>query len=114
MVYYLHHHTYATLLVVVAVQSLSHVQLFSTLWTVAHQAPLSMGFSSQEHWNGLPFPSPSDLPRSGIEPTSPALASGFFSTEPSMKPLCHIMPIQTVLSRTYRKMGVELGLKLTI
>ena len=50
---------------------LSHVQLFSTLWTVAYQAPLSMGFSRQEYWSGLLFPSPGHLPGSGIEPTSP-------------------------------------------
>ena len=43
-----------------------------TPWTVAHPAPLSMGFSKQEYWNGLPFPSPGDLPNSGIEPISPA------------------------------------------
>ena len=58
--------------------SLSHVFLFATPWTVAHQAPLSMGFSRQEHWRGLPSPPPGDLPHPGIEPTSPALASGFF------------------------------------
>ena len=55
----------------------SHVQLFVTLWTVAHQAPLSMGFSRQECWNGLPCPPPGDLPDLGTEPTSlmsPALA----------------------------------------
>ena len=52
---------------------LCQVQLFATLWTVAHQAPLSMGFSRQEHWGGLPFPSPGDLPDPGIEPRSPAL-----------------------------------------
>ena len=46
--------------------------------TVAHQAPLSMGFSRQEHWSGLPFPSPGDLPGPGIESTSPALAAGVF------------------------------------
>ena len=51
---------------------LSRVQLFATPWTVAYQAPLSMGFSRQEYWSGLPFPSP-DLPDSGIEPGSPAL-----------------------------------------
>ena len=45
-----------------SVQSLSHVRLFVTLWTVAHQAPLSMGFFRQEYWSGLPFPSPGDLP----------------------------------------------------
>ena len=54
-------------------KSLSRVQLFVTPWTVAHQAPPSMGFSRQEYWSGLPFPSPGDLPNSGIEPRSPAL-----------------------------------------
>ena len=52
---------------------LSRVQLFATPWTVAHQAPLSMEFSRQEYWSGLPFPSPGDLPDPGIEPRSPAL-----------------------------------------
>ena len=54
----------------------------ATPWTVAHQAPLSMEFSKQEYWSGLPFPSPGDLPDSGIERLSPALAGGFFTTEP--------------------------------
>ena len=49
----------------------SHVQLFATLWTVAYHAPPSMGFSRQEYWSGLPFPSPGDLPNLGIEPGSP-------------------------------------------
>ena len=52
----------------------SHVWLFSTPWTVTHQAPLAMGFPRQEYWGGLPFPPPGDLPNPGIEPTSPALA----------------------------------------
>ena len=54
-------------------KSVSRVRLFVTPWTVAHQAPLSMGFSRQEYWSGLPFPSPEDLPDPGIEPRSPAL-----------------------------------------
>ena len=54
-------------------QSLGHIRLCATLWTVAPQAPLSMGFSRREYWSGLPFPSPGDLPDSGIEPTSSAL-----------------------------------------
>ena len=61
----------------------SPVRHFATLWTVAHQAPLSMGFSRQEYWNGLPCPPPVDLPNPGIEPESllsPALAGGFFTT----------------------------------
>ena len=49
---------------------LSHVQFFVTLWTVSHQAPLSMGFSRQEYWSGLPFPSPRDHLNPGIKPTS--------------------------------------------
>ena len=56
-----------------------------TPWTVARQAPLSMGFSRQEYWSGLPFPSPGDLPDPGIKPTSPALAGGFFIVEPPGK-----------------------------
>ena len=55
-------------------QSLSRVRLFATTWTVARQASLSMGFSRQEYWSGLPFPSPEDLPDPGIEPWSPALS----------------------------------------
>ena len=61
----------------------SCVQLFATQWTVAPQAPLSMGFSRQEYWSGLLCPFPEDLPDPEIEPmafTSPALASGFFTT----------------------------------
>ena len=48
----------------------SHVRLFATLWTVAHQAPLSMGFSRQEYWSGLPFLPPGDLPNPAVEPMS--------------------------------------------
>ena len=54
-------------------QSLSHVQLFVTPWTVACQAPLSMGFLSQKYWDGLPLPPPGDPPDPGIEPVSPTL-----------------------------------------
>ena len=57
-----------------------------TLWTVAHRAPLTMEFSRQEYWSGLPFASPEDLPKPGINPLSLALAGGFFTTEPSGKP----------------------------
>ena len=58
----------------------------ATPQTVARQAPLSMGFSRQEHWSGLPFPPPGDLPHPGIAPAFPALAGGFFTTEPPVKP----------------------------
>ena len=60
------------------VLSLSHVQLFCDPWTVAHQAPLPLRFPRQEYWSRLPFPSPGDLLDPRIEPTSPALAGGFF------------------------------------
>ena len=63
-------------------QSLSRVQLFATPRTVALQAPVSMGFSRQEYWSGLPFPSPGDLPDPGIKPVSPALSGRFFTAEP--------------------------------
>ena len=69
---------------------LSCVRLFATPWTVALQAPLSMGFSRQEYWSGLPFPSPGDLPKPGIKlvsPVSPALAGGFFTTSSTWKAL---------------------------
>ena len=65
---------------------LSRVQLFATPLTVAHQAPLSMGFSRQEYWSGLPFPIPGDLPETGIEPGSPALLSDSLPSEPPGKP----------------------------
>ena len=68
------------------VVALSHVWLFATPWTVACQAPLSMGFHRQEHGIGLPFPPPGDLPNPGIKPASPLSASGFFTTEPLGKP----------------------------
>ena len=58
---------------------------FATQWTVAHQASLSMGFPRQEHWSGLPFPSPGDLPDPGIEPASSELAGRFFTTKPPGK-----------------------------
>ena len=59
---------------------LSRVQLSVTTWTIAHQASLSVGFSRQEYWTVLPFPSPGDLPNPRIEPTSPALTYGFFTS----------------------------------
>ena len=67
-----------------------HVQLFATLWTVALQAPLSMGFSRQEYWSGLPFASPGDLPGLEIKPislVSPVLAGWFFTTRATWEAL---------------------------
>ena len=65
---------------------LSRVRLFATLWTVAHQASPSMGFSRQEYWSGLPFPSPGDLPNPGIEPGSSTLEADALTSEPPGKP----------------------------
>ena len=65
---------------------ISRVWPFLTLWTVAHQVPLSMGFSRQEYWSGLPFPPPGDLLNSGVKPESSALVGGFFTTEPPGQP----------------------------
>ena len=67
------------------VKSLSRVRLFATPWTVAHQAPGSMGFSRQEYWSGLPFPSPGDLPDPGIKARSPALQADSLPSEPPGK-----------------------------
>ena len=69
---------------------LSRVQLFATPWTVACQAPLSMGFFRQEYWSGLPFPPPGDLSEPGVKPASlmsPTLAGGFFTTSATWEAL---------------------------
>ena len=63
------------------VKSFSRVWLFVTLWTAAYQAPPTMGFSGQEYWSGLPFPSPGDLPNPGIKPRSPALKADALPSE---------------------------------
>ena len=76
--------------ILVVVQSLGRIQLFVTPWTVAHQAPLSIGFSRQAYWSGLPFPSPGDLPNPGVEPRSPALQSDSL-------PLSHLGSPQHIL-----------------
>ena len=66
----------------VKVKLLSRVRLFATPWTVTYQAPPTMGFSRQEYWSGLPFPSPGDFPNPGIEPGSPALQEDALPSEP--------------------------------
>ena len=75
-----------TLVMTVVVQLLNLVHLFVTPWTIALQAPLSIGFSRQEYWSGLPFPPPGDLPNPGMKPKSPALAGRFFTAGPPGKP----------------------------
>ena len=65
-------------------KSLSRVRLFAIPWTVAYQAPPSMGFSRQQYWSGLPFPSPGDLPNPGIDPGSPSFQADALTSEPLM------------------------------
>ena len=83
----------------VKVKSLSRIRLFATPWTVAYQAPLSMGFSRQEYWSGLPFPSPGDLPDPGIEPGSPALEADALTSEPPGKPKVMLKILQARLQQ---------------
>ena len=80
------------------VKSLSRVRLFATPWTVAYQASPSMGFSRQEYWSGLPFPSPGDLPDPGIKPGFPALEADALTSEPPGKTVERIFP-QLLLSK---------------
>ena len=91
-------------------QSLSHVWLFVTPWTVACQTPLSMGFPRKEYWSGLPFPSPGDLPDPGIKPvspTSPVLASRFFTIEPPRNPTKAMFSYKWLLRWTLKKWKVK-------
>ena len=81
----------------VLLSSFSRVQLCATLWTVVYQAPLSMGFSRQEYWSGLPCPPPGDLPDPGIKPVSlmsPTLAGGFFITSATWQAMVHQFQFQ--------------------
>ena len=83
------------------VQQFSCVQLFVTPRTAAYQAPLSVGFSREEYWSGLPFPPPGNLPNPGIKPASPTLAGRFFTTEPPGKAKPPQPPIQTFVKQTF-------------
>ena len=83
-IHYYHHDAIISIITssvifIVKVKSLSRVQLFATPWTVAYEAPLSIEFSRQEYWSGLPFPSPGDLPYPGIKPGSPTLQEDTFT-----------------------------------
>ena len=80
----------------------SHVRLLATSWTAAHQAPLSMRFSRQEYCSGLSFPSPGDLPNSGIPSCVSCLAGRFFTTEPPGKlPVPYLIPLITILRHMF-------------
>ena len=80
------------------VKLFSRVQLFAAPWTVAHQAPPSMGFSRQEYWSWLPLPSPGHLPDPGIEPRSPTLQADALTSEPPGKP--NFLLLNNKLSQT--------------
>ena len=99
-------HGHLRVLKVVVVESLSGVQFFATLWTVAQKTPLSMEFTRQEYWSKLPFPPPGDLPDPGIKPTSSALAGEFFITEPPGKPGTKSIPrLKALGASTHRTTG---------
>ena len=90
-------------------KSLSRVQLFATPWTVAYQAPPSMEFSRQEYWSGVTFPSPGDLPNSGIKPGYPTLQADALTSEPPGKPK-QITCIQITKSSKTKKIYIKLAL----
>ena len=77
----------------------------ATPWTVVHQASLLVGFPRQEYWSKLPFPSPGDLSDPGSEPESPALADGFFTTEPPGKPLALLVEVDKLSAQKLSQMG---------
>ena len=95
----------------VCVWSLSHVWFFAAPWTVVYQTPLSMGFSRQEYWNGLPFPTPGDLPDSETEPESPGFAGRFLTTSTTWEaifPGVHANPLQySCLVRPHRQRSLR-------
>ena len=101
----------------VKVKLLSHVRLSATPWTVAYQAPPSMGFSRQEYWSGLPFPSPGDLPDPGIKPGSPALEADALTSETPGKPhqlySINYIGIQLILPLVFHEWENEKPLKIT-
>ena len=78
-----------------------------TPWTVAWQAPLSLGFPRQEYWKGMPFPSPADLPNPGIEPVSPALAGKFFTQSYQQSPCVCVLFHCSVMSDSLRPHGLQ-------
>ena len=94
-------------LLAIVARSLNRVRLFTTQWTVAHQAPLCMGFFRQEYRSELPFPSPGDLPDPGIEPVSPALADRFFTTALPAKPCSYWYSMAKMLRAGPEQRGRE-------
>ena len=96
---------FSLLIVLCMLSCLSHIWLFVTLWTVAHQAPLSIGFSRQGYWSGLPYTPPGDLLDPGIEPKSltlPALADRFFTTSATWEAHSFIIQLQNIWLKNWR------------
>ena len=94
----------------VKAKSLSRVRLFAAPWTVAYQASPSMGFSRQEYWSGLPFPSPGDLPDSGTEPGSPTLEADALISEPPGKPKNTGVGCHSLFQEIFPTQGLNPGL----
>ena len=88
--------------------------MFATPWTIAHQAPLSMEFSRQEYWNGLPFPTPKDLPGPGMEPGSPALQADSLPSKPPGKPRRRRRRKKNIYIYVYMKSKLKQGLMLKL
>ena len=93
-------------------QSLSHIQLFATSWTVAHKAPLSLEFSRQVYWSELAFPSPGELPDPGAKLRSPALQADSLLSEPPGKPKRQALEIQSQINPTCKESPVNNGSKI--
>ena len=89
-------------------KSLSHVQLFATPWTIAYQVLPSMGFSRQEYWSGLPFPSPGYLPNPGIEPRSPTLEADALTSDPPGKSMGSVKSLSMASQNLFAVFGIEL------
>ena len=92
----------------------SRVQLFVMPWTAIHQAPLSMGFSRQEYWIGLPFPPPGDLPDPGIEPGSPALQADSLPSKPPGKPFTSFFFITVRIWKRYKYPSTGKWINMTV
>ena len=86
----------------------SHVRFFVTLWTVAHQAPLSMGFPRQQYWSGLPFPPPGDLPDPGIKSGAPALQVDLLTEPPCVAP--HLPRMSPNVTQPWQEPGTPIRL----
>ena len=93
---------------------LSRVRLFATPWAVAYQASPSMGFSRQEYWSGLPFPSPEDFPDPGIEPRPPELQADSLLSEPPGNPLSPVLFLGGLQNNSNKSLAFSVSSVLSI